>query len=218
MQVVKANELEMNRMVSGKLNVVVTTAFDDSPSAQTSAKNTKPSPIKAQQGFTLVELITVILLMSIVAIVAVPRFTGSSGYTEFVMQKRMLAALRNLQLKAIYDTRTDVCYKMIFDTDSSPEFGPTTASYLPGEELASCDSTIDFNSQPYTRSELGEMASDTLTFSALDAAAAITYVQFDNIGKAVTDIGTCSATCTLSFTGESSANVCIASEGYIYAC
>ena len=217
-QVVKKNIHVMKPMVNGALSEVIKTAPNAPTSANMSIHDPIPLPTKAQHGFTLIELIIVIILISIVALVAVPRFTGTSGYTEYTMQKRLIAALRNLQLKAIYDTRTDFCYKMVLDTDSSPEFGPTTASYLSGQELTSCAATIDFTSEAYTRTDLGEMANDSLMFSALDAVTAITFIEFDNIGRAVTDVGTCAASCTFSFSGESNANVCIASEGYIYAC
>jgi MSHA pilin protein MshC len=176
------------------------------------------SPISAQHGFTLVELMTVVILLSIVAIVAVPRFTGSSGYTEYAMQKRLLGALRSIQLKAIYDTRPEFCYKLVIDTSTSPEFGPSTASYLTGNDAVSCANAIDYSAAEFTRSDLGEIANDGLTFSAFDAGIQINYIQFDNIGRASTDAGACAANCMFSFSGERSASVCVASEGYIYAC
>jgi len=177
-----------------------------------------PINTQAQRGFTLVELVVIILLLSVLSLVALPRFTGSSGFTEYGMQKRLVAALRNLQLKAIYDTRPSFCYKMLFDTSSSPEFGPSTASYLGGSEATSCGNAIDYNSQSYTRSELGEIAASGLSFSTLDASTPISYIEFDNIGRARTSAGSCAANCTFSFSGESTVNVCVSGEGYIYAC
>lgn len=173
---------------------------------------------KAQQGFTLVELVIIVVLLSIIAIVAVPRFTGNTGFTEYAMQKRLLGALRNLQLKAVYDTRANVCYKMILDTGSSPEFGPTTDSYLSGQEATSCASSIDYEADAFTRSDLDEIANDGLSFSAIDTAQTISFVQFDNIGRVSTSEGNCASTCTLSFSGENVASICISSEGYIHAC
>lgn len=208
------NKLEKNkqRLTDTIAVELVGAEVDVNVNAPTSAST------KAQQGFTLIELVTIVILLSIIAIVAIPRFTGSSGFTEYAMQKRFLGALRNLQLKAIYDTRAEFCYRLVVDTAASPEFGPTTASYLTGEDAISCSNTIDYTAAGFTRSELGEMADDSLTFLALDAATAINYIQFDNIGRASTDAGICASNCTFSFSGESTVSVCVASEGYIYAC
>lgn len=180
--------------------------------------NTPMIVIKAQQGFTLVELITVVILLGIVSISIAPRFTGSTGFSEFAFQKRALSALRNIQLKSMYDTRPNFCYKFILDTDASPEFGPNTASFLAGQESASCVDTIDFSSDGYLRTDSGEMAAESLSLNALDGVLPISFLQFDSLGQPSSSAGSCSAGCTISFIGEQSANVCIASEGYIYAC
>ncbi len=172
----------------------------------------------AQQGFTLVELITVVILLSIIAIAVVPRFTGSSGYSEFALQKRLLSALRNTQLKAMYDTRTDFCYKLVFAAPLEPAFGPTTHSYLDGNQAASCGNTIDFSSDSFLRTDEGEVAASNVSFSAQDNTAAITFIQFDNLGRAITSAGSCASACTFTFTDESAAKVCVEDEGYVHAC
>jgi MSHA pilin protein MshC len=175
---------------------------------------------QAQQGFTLIELITVIIVLGIVALAATSRFTGSSGYSEFALQKRFVSALRNTQLKAMYDTRSDFCYKinLITGGGSTASFGPSSKSYLTGQEVTSCGTTIDITSPGFLRSEAGEINADSLVFTALDNTTAITYIQFDNLGRAVTSAGSCASMCEFTFTGDSEAKVCVADQGYVYAC
>lgn len=175
---------------------------------------------KAQQGFTLVELIIVIIVLGILALTILPRFTGSSGFAEYALQKQLLGALQNTQLKAMYDTRNNFCYKINLITGTSPTsaFGPSTASYLVGNESNSCGSVVDNSSPYFLRTEAGQISSDGIALTALDNTTPISYVQFDNMGRPFTSAGRCANGCTISFTGESIAKVCIANEGYVHAC
>lgn len=172
----------------------------------------------AQSGFTLIELVTVIAVISILAVVVVPRFFGNSGFSEYAYQKQFIAAMRNIQLKAIYDTRDSFCYKMILTSSANPQYGPTSDSYLLGQESTSCSAAIDTASADYLRTEGNELSQANVSLSGLDAGNAITFIEFDNLGRPITNSGTCVATCRVNFTGEETLTVCIESQGYIHAC
>lgn len=173
-----------------------------------------------QQGFSLIELVVVIGLLATLSVVVAPRFTDKQGFSEYAMQKRLINALRNLQLKSMYDTRSDYCHRMMFTSDASsgPQFGPTTDSYLNGNQAASCNTNIDNDSDSYLKSEIGELFKESLSLTVFDNTTTINYIEFDSYGRPRTLVGSCAQTCSVNFIGESTLSVCVEPEGYIHAC
>ncbi len=55
------------------------------------------------QGFTLVELVTIIVLIGILSAVVVPRFITSDGFSEYSDRDHIIAAARITQQRAMYD-------------------------------------------------------------------------------------------------------------------
>lgn len=177
-------------------------------------------------GFTLVELIVTLVLIAVVAVTAASRFQDDTGYTEFTLQQRLIFALRHMQMRAMQDTRPGFCYRLIINTGAAASFGPSSADYSPGNESATCTSTIDTTAADYLRASSDAITGKGITFTATEGANRnVAYIGFDGLGKPLTNnvvfnrpLNCRNVPCRLTFTGEESAAVCVEREGYIHAC
>ncbi|ALS97003.1 pilus assembly FimT family protein [Lacimicrobium alkaliphilum] len=174
-------------------------------------------------GYTLLELIVVITVLGVLAVSAYSRFQGTDGVVEYTYQARLVSALRNMQTRAMQDTRPGYCYQINLDT-TTPAFGPPTLAYAVGggapQQAQSCATSIDFSTPEYLRTGNDEMPGENVLLSVLSGVSPIDHIGFDGLGRPVdnTQQPICTSGCTLRFTGTASARVCVASEGYIYAC
>lgn len=183
--------------------------------------------LKSNQGFTLIELMLTMIIISILAAYAYPRFSGTSGYSEFTYQARLLAAMRNMQQRAMQDTRSGYCFRMILDTTNS-DFGPPSFA----TQSSTCGTSVYHDENPahknpdYLRTgKTGsdyEMAKEGVTLTAVSGASNITLIGFDSLGRPINSAGNpaCAAGCTITLTGRDSdeAKVCVEREGYIHGC
>ena len=64
--------------------------------------------MQAARGFTLVELIVILILVGILAVVAMPKFTGVGAYNTMGFNDRVMESLRYAQKQAIAKRR-NVC-------------------------------------------------------------------------------------------------------------
>lgn len=183
-----------------------------------------------QHGFTFVELIIVIILISVLAVSAYSRFSGSTGYAEYTYQSRLISILRNMQTRAMFDTRTAeptngaYCFQVNL-LSSPPTFGPPTLAHHKVDNLlnrsATCGLTIDRTNNPeYLFTTSTEMTNENVNLSAVNSNdEVINFIQFDNLGRPSTNqSAACGIKCKITLTGESPVAVCVNAEGYIYAC
>ena len=177
------------------------------------------APARASAGFTLVELIVTIVIVGVLAVVALPRFADTSGYTEFTYQKRVLAALRAMQYKAMQDTRPGFCHQLNFVTGSDPAFGPPTMDYSAANQATTCQNTIDFSAPEILRTSEGEIKAEGVILQALDSnGVTLSALGFDNLGRPVTADCSAASGCTITFSAQASAAICVNSQGWIHAC
>ncbi|MCR9421971.1 prepilin-type N-terminal cleavage/methylation domain-containing protein [Vibrio sp. RM-69-4] len=162
--------------------------------------------LAARRGFTLIELVVVIVLLGIVAVYAASRYTGISSFSSVTTQSEVLASLRLTQNRAMQ--RTDLCNRWLVSNNQAQQVFPQTIS------SAVCTTSL---SNPATDSSFVDAAANdiTLTLTNNDGSH---FLDFDSLGRAAQCL---TANCTVTLnnlqSGESR-QVCINSEGYIYAC
>jgi MSHA pilin protein MshC len=182
--------------------------------------NRQSCPFK-KKGFTLVELIIVIILISILSVTVFSRFSGTSGFSEYTYQARLISALRNMQTRAMHDTRDEYCFQINFDS-ATPAFGPPTLSYTTGASVDTCQTSIDFTNAEYLTTSATEMTGADVSLSTLSSSTppSFNFIAFNSLGQPVDASWelTCSTQCKIILTGESAVSVCIESQGYIHAC
>lgn len=166
-------------------------------------------------GFTLVELVIVIILISTLSVLALSRYSSTSTFSEYTYQARLVSVLRNMQTRAMHDTRDGYCFQINFD-NSSAAFGPPALNYTTGSAVDTCRTSIDFTNASYLTTSAIEMTDSEVSLSTLPI---FDFIAFNSLGQPV-DAGelACSSQCKITLTGESTVSVCIESEGYIHAC
>lgn len=171
------------------------------------------------KGFTLLELIITIVLIGVLSVVAAARFQNSSGFDTFSLQNQLIASLRHMQFRAMQDTRADYCHRIVFDT-VAPAIGPPSNNYStePGAAASTCLETIDINTPEYLQIDSNFFADLGASLVALDGTAAIGFIDFDSFGRPLTTANNCAVDCQITFSAQSSSNVCVNSEGFIRAC
>ncbi|WP_371193521.1 type II secretion system protein [Glaciecola sp. SC05] len=171
-----------------------------------------------QRGFSLVELITVIIVLGTVAIVAAPRFSSTDTFAEYALQQRLQTAMRTIQIQSMYDTRPNYCYKINFVSGNASAFGPPTQNFQAGNETQSCATIIDYSVPRYLRTDANELSAQGINLEALDSGLNITQITFNSLGQPFTSAGSCAGGCEFTFSGGDSAKLCVSSEGYVHAC
>jgi MSHA pilin protein MshC len=161
-------------------------------------------------------LIIVIILISILSVSVFSRFTGTSSYSEYTYQARLVSGLRNMQTRAMHDTRVDYCFQINLD-NLPPAFGPPALNYTTGAAADTCLSSIDFTNASYLTTSATEMTEAEVNLSTLPN---FSFIAFNSLGQPVDAAGklTCEPQCKITLTGEAAVSVCIESEGYIHAC
>lgn len=119
-----------------------------------------------QRGFTLTELITVIVIVGILAVAALPRFVGNDAFQERGAQDQVKSALRFAQ-KAAVAKHTPVSVVVAKGTTDC-------ATTLTGLALTCTVAVLDSGADTYTFSALGQLASPAAPATLTIAGTTIT--------------------------------------------
>lgn len=188
----------------------------------------------SHSGFTLVELVITIIVLGILAVTAVPKLLERGDVDVFTFQARLIASLRNMQIRAMQDTRVNFCFQVNFINanggDTTSAFGPPLLQYNVNAADANplseptCSVAVEGgNAQAYLTATAAEMAENGVLIQAFNSQGSlVNSIAFDSLGRPQpksapdTNAGTCATGCVVNFTGEVSATMCIESEGFVH--
>jgi MSHA pilin protein MshC len=155
-----------------------------------------------QLGFSLVELVSVVVLISILAVFIAPKMSGTSGYDEYIVRDQLITAIRFAQQRAMYDHATDRCYRVNIAAHSYSVERSTN-----GGTSFSAMTDFDFGDGDDSVAD----ALDKVTLTALTQ-------RFDGLGNPVSTCGGSNAgNQSITITGGTILSLCIFSTGYVRA-
>ncbi|MGL6122254.1 MAG: type II secretion system protein [Shewanella sp.] len=153
-----------------------------------------------QAGFTLVELVTTIILISILAVMVLPRLFTQSSYSAYSLRNEFISELRQVQQKAL--NNTDRCFRV---TVSATGYQVSQFSARNG---AVCSGTALSPNPLYSQAfqadaQLVRVSTNSSNFS----------LDFDINGRL---FPSCNGEC-IRVTANDTVMINVSSEGYIYA-
>ncbi|WP_350431969.1 type II secretion system protein [Shewanella sp. H8] len=155
-----------------------------------------------QLGFTLVELVTTMILIGIIAVAVLPRLMSDSSYSAYTLRNEFISELRQVQLKAMQNT--DQCYQL--DVNASGY----TLRYFNDRIVTSSNNSC---SNPF-RTEQPQTFSGGTNITLASTASQVFSITFDSLGRIVSPV--CSGYCFNAVADETLA-IAVETEGYIYA-
>lgn len=153
-----------------------------------------------QKGFTLIELVAVMMLIAVMSVTIAPKFFNSTGFEEHTYRDELITKFRAIQVKAMQQTNIDVCHLVSVKPDSIGLLA--TINGACGANYAANSTTVTVNS------------SHQVNFSTTEG---INSFSFSSLGKPVGCIAVTPCEISFSVNGASSLLIKINAQGYIYA-
>ena len=155
-----------------------------------------------KQGFTLVELVIVIIVLGILTAVALPKLLGKSAFEDYTVKDQLIARLRLVQLQNMnadpaLSATNNACYWVV--TKSACFYSEHTARSAGLCAIPSA--SVSCNDDGYNQYNI-------VTFSETMLAAS--FYHFDQQGRLTTGNN------TIPLSGENNLSITIESEGYIH--
>ena len=159
---------------------------------------------KIEAGFTLVELVIVIIILGVLAVTALPKLVGKSAFEDYAVRDQLISRLRLVQLQGMNadssdDATDNACYWLVvkptcFYNEHTEKVGgicnsPAAASLCSGDDY-----------DQYSR----------ISFS--DKMLSSKNYRFTIDGRLSSDSGTS----PIYLNGDNNLSVIIESQGYIH--
>jgi MSHA pilin protein MshC len=168
-------------------------------------------------GFTLVELVTVVLLISILAVSVAPKFDSTASYEAHTHRAQLIAALRLTQQRAMQQTNSSdsYCHHIVFE-------GHADYTRYGVPDRRDCNNLTFPTPNPiedWVPDATGHLVDSRyhITFNVVKDDAILTgpsTVSFDWMGKPG---GNCVGGCEINITSSvDTLKVYIEEEGYIH--
>ena len=159
------------------------------------------------KGFSLIELIVVIILIGILAVSVAPKFEGTASYEVNSHRAQLISALRLTQQRAMQQTDTDdYCHEIVFDFIQSRYGIPNRISCV------QTDPIFLSNWEPDATGHIVDENYD-ITFN-INGSSTRQTIGFDWMGRPTKD---CTGGCEVNIIHptENTLTVYIEQEGYI---
>jgi MSHA pilin protein MshC len=164
--------------------------------------------VRKNNGFTLIELVTILVILGILSAVVLPKFTGARGFEEHAYRIESISVLRAIQQQAMQNTQASQCHQVLItantlgrpDTNTCVAGPPTFSAFWADNSDDNTSVTISQDSVNFTVGTSGQ------------------YFSFDSLGRPV--LPSCSAyPCPVDITiqGVDPLTIRIEAEGYIHA-
>ena len=106
--------------------------------------------IKEKRGFTLIELIIVIVILGIIAAIAIPRFTGLSGEARISAVKGMAGAISSAATIAHGKWLISPSATITMEGKSVSMYNGTSGPGYPSEEAGGIDNAVNYDTDKFT--------------------------------------------------------------------
>ncbi len=162
---------------------------------------------RPQLGFTLVELVLVLLVASILAISAGTKFFRADDANLVQVTDHTLALLRQIQLTSMQDTAglNSRCPTLVFSENTIAVATNAACSLNPNVTVSADDAS---------QNQLGDVQLQFIT--ATGSVSLPQLIRFDGWGRPV---GVCAQGCEFQFgRGGEQRRVCLSAQGFIALC
>ena len=74
--------------------------------------------INRQLGFTLIEIVATIMVIAVLSVTVVPKFSGRSGLAEYALRDQLMSLAQQAQQRAMFD-QSGACYRLRIQSDNA---------------------------------------------------------------------------------------------------